>query len=915
MAGYLGTLFMANVGMRLLLPPQSEFTKAASNFGGMVNKIRGYQQKYFNQAGAQNLSSLRSTLSKSASLADQYAKKQTSGTLRQLNTQLTKIHSLTQSKTKSIMGRITGANTAAQNFRGAFGKPLPTQIFKGAGTTFAKRYATDLRLLENHMKQVEVRGAAMTQAISNGADQLSRMGGTMLGIFRQGLATSVTLLTTLGYTIKGLSSDFAQFEEELINANSIWQEQNDVLYSISDQVVKFGEDYGVAYDNAARVLYQFASAGLEAAEAQAVLKDVLILTMAVQGDANTIGKLTVQTIKGFGLEMSDAGVVTDKFAHAINASLIEYQDLAAAIKFALPFYAATNQNLDQLLGSIQILTDRALEAGIAGRGLRQALAEFAEGAEDATRKFSEMGVKVVDAEGNFLQMTEIARNFSNAIGTEIANDTELLTSLIEDLNIRGATAFIHLVQNVDEFEQAVAELANSQGAANEMAIIQQGSLSMQIQLLRNAAKEVFYLSDAQYTANGYMNEFDFRLKSLVESFTELFIIELPDGSKELTDFAYNIRELVIESLEGFESVMEDLVKGIINMSNEGYNLEKMARTLFVPIDMLTSGFIMMDNVLGRFGSDGGLILKFALLQRMFGTTAAVAFTLSDALTQLFQKLETIGDVVGVLLLLASIIPTGGGSAMVLGGTRGAAMAGSKIATKKAGQKYVGGRVGTEAAGRGLRGSRAPGYRNIYDDPDYRMGIDKINRKYPQTKAWEQGHKPAITYDEYLEQSLQSYGRGKPLADPTRRGPSQLIYNQKLGKWAPQAEFTMSPSNLLPAIYRGEDMYAATYGTEKMIRTKAGFARQRALLDFQHSYAQQRGARRMFYGGMGMYTGYQTAWGFQGGGQNYAHSPMMAQLDSSSNLSGVGGQDLYINNANISTSNFQDLFYNSDQLGG
>ena len=62
---------------------------------------------------------------------------------------------------------------------------------------------------------------------------------------------------------------------------------------------------------------------------------------------------------------------------------------------------------------------------------------------------------------------------------------------IDDLNIRGATAFIHLVQNVDEFEQAVSELANSQGAANKMGEVQQGSLEMQVQLLRNAAKEVF----------------------------------------------------------------------------------------------------------------------------------------------------------------------------------------------------------------------------------------------------------------------------------------------------------------------------------------------------------------------------------------------------------------------------------------
>ena len=128
--------------------------------------------------------------------------------------------------------------------------------------------------------------------------------------------------------------------------------------------------------------------------------------MAVQGDHNTISKLTTQTIKGFGLEMNEASQVTDKFAHAIQKSLIEYEDLSSAVKFALPFFTATGQSIDQLLGALQVLTNRALEAGIAGRGLRQALAEFAESAEDNQAAFRSMGIDILNAEGEMKQLTE-----------------------------------------------------------------------------------------------------------------------------------------------------------------------------------------------------------------------------------------------------------------------------------------------------------------------------------------------------------------------------------------------------------------------------------------------------------------------------------------------------------------------------
>ena len=861
MAGYLGTLFMANVGMRLLLPPRSEFNKAASNFGAMVGKVSTFQKRYFNRASGDNISSLRTTLQKSSQLAKNYSKDNAASTVSTLSNTLRKINGITKQSISSVSRNFGITKSQAAGVQ-SYVKRMnlnPAALSGTRGETFAKRYGKDLEQLQRHMREVQKEAIAMANATAQGAAELENIAGRMLGQFRQALTVSVSLLTTLGYSIRGLSQDFAVFEQELINANSIWQEQNEVLYSISDRVVKFGEDYGVAYDNASRVLYQFASAGLEAAEAQAVLNDVLILSMAVQGDANTIGKLTVQTIKGFGLEMSDASEVTDKFAHSINASLIEYQDLASAIKFALPFYVATNQSLDQLLGSIQILTDRALEAGIAGRGLRQALAEFAEGAEDSTRKFAQMGVEVTDAQGNFLQMTEIARNFANAIGTDIANDTELLTSLIDDLNIRGATAFIHLVQNVDEFEEAVSELANSQGAANEMAMIQQGALTMQIQLLRNAAKEVFFLAEEQHVANGYLNEFDYRLKSLVNSFRAMFIVDMPDGSKKLTQFAYDLRETVIVTLEGFEALLKDAGQALVSMTQGGYGLADMAKTLFYPLQLVGSALMMIDNVLGTVGGEG-LILKFYTLRLMFGTIGAGAIMVSQAIQSLLGSLDALGDAAGVILMLASVFPVVRGARMAMFGARGSVMGRSALHTTQSGRQI--GRFGTTG---GVTRSR-----------EYKEGVMDIRHKYADKNMFRRGRvSGAPSYDDFVLESVDEFGNMKH--------PSKL-----------------------------RSMYEATYPMTAR-HTQAYYDRGRDIRRFTDSYVQKRGRFTLGRGAFGMYTGYMSSYGYDAG-SNYAYAPMMAQMDSSSMSSG-GGQDLYINNAYVESNNFKDLFYSADELGG
>jgi len=456
------------------------------------------------------------------------------------------------------------------------------------------------------------------------------------------LMVSAIALMTFGFRLQGVVDTFKEFEKELMNAQSIFQTTDKILYDLSDQIVEFGTRYGIALTDASEGLYTLASAGLSASESQEVLQNTLKLSMAVQGDHETVAKLTTQTIFGFGLEMSDSAELTDKFAHAINKSLIEYQDLASAVKFAMPFFITTGQNIDQLLGSLEILTNRALEAGIAGRGLRQALAEFAQHADDNTAAFAKLGIKVTDSQGNFLMLTEIAKNFQTQMG-EMVNDTELLTTLLEDLNVRGATAFVHLVQNADEFQHAVDDLANSSGSATAMAEIQQQSLANQIQVVKNTLMAPFLLSDKIGAANGTMNEFAVTLHDMVANFEVFFIKTMPNGTRILTEQGIAVRDIVIAALDELSDLMSRLLVAFSSMNGEGTAFKNILHALFLPIRTIV-------KIFGVFGE--GLVEAIMLFKTMnmilpvtsLRTTALTMATEGHMLTQLQSNLATTAGV-------------------------------------------------------------------------------------------------------------------------------------------------------------------------------------------------------------------------------------------------------------------------------
>ena len=453
------------------------------------------------------------------------------------------------------------------------------------------------------------------------------------------LMVSAIALMSFGFKLQGVVETFKEFEKELINAQSIFQTTDEVLYGLSDQIVMFGTKYGVSLGQASEGLYTLASAGLSAADAQEVLSNTLKLSMAVQGDHETIAKLTTQTIFGFGMEMSESAMLTDKFAHSINKSLIEYQDLASAVKFAMPFFVATGQSIDQLLGGIEVLTNRALEAGIAGRGLRQALAQIAKHANDNEDALKKLGIETMNTDGTMKNLTDIANQAADAFAGQYT-EVEALVAMLESMNVRGATAFALLAQNADEFTAAVDNLENAAGSATEMAEIQQQSLANQIQVVKNALMAPFLLSDKVSMANGDMNKFASTLHDMVADFEAFFIVTMSDGTRILSENGAVLRDLVIASLRELSGMMLNLLKSFENMNASGKNFGNILHAILLPITSLLRIFsklpsgmleaVMMFKVMN-------MILPVASLRTTALTMAIEGNTLSQLSSTMAQE--------------------------------------------------------------------------------------------------------------------------------------------------------------------------------------------------------------------------------------------------------------------------------------
>ena len=476
---------------------------------------------------------------------------------------------------------------------------LSTRKIKGEEEALSKNAKTSKTKYEKAKKDATKVIKQATTAATQFGQKIAQNAQTMSVNFTNALRDTIAVMTAFYYKLSQNTQELIAFERELMNANSVFAVTKDELFATSNQIVEFGQQFGLEMQNGATGLYQLASAGLSADEAMQFLPHTLKLSMAVQGDHNTIAKLTTQTLAGFSMEADKAGEITDKFAHAIQKSLIEYEDLSSAVKFALPFFTATGQSVDQLLGALQVLTNRALEAGIAGRGLRQALAEFAENADNNEAAFRKMGIEIKTATGEMKPLTEIASDFATVVGEDTVSNTELLTTLIDDLNVRGATAFIHLVQASDEFTQAVHDTENATGELDRMVKEQNESMSAQIQILKNNVQMMFFYRDAAYEGTEFMNGFHEAIVNGIKSLQDLFVTQ-ENGAYVLTTFGKEIQQIAIRGVKVLGDLLVQTVTFLKNFTKEGMVSTDMLKLFTLPLkitldvlQMLGPNFVKM----------------------------------------------------------------------------------------------------------------------------------------------------------------------------------------------------------------------------------------------------------------------------------------------------------------------------------
>lgn len=399
---------------------------------------------------------------------------------------------------------------------------------------------------------VEEAGSAAEKA----SDGFTVMKGALANLVAEGINKAVSAL-------KDFTADTLDvgktFESSMSNVAALSGATAEELEMMRQTAKDFGASTQYSASEAADALSYMALAGWNAEQSAAALGGVLNLAAASNMDLAQASDMVTDYLSAFGLAAEDSGYFADLLAYAQANANTTTAGLGEAFKNCAANMNAAGQDIETTTSLLAMMANQGLKGSEAGTALSAMMRDMTAKMEDGKIMIGETAVAVVDANGNFRDMTDILLDVEAATaGMGDAERAAALSSTFTADSVKGLNLVLNAgVQNAADFEDG---LRNSSGAAEEMAEIMQDNLQGDLTKL-NSAFEGLQLTLYE-TADG-------ALRDVVQTVTNELLPALTDMVKGVEGAGKKVGAAVSKIVK---QILDSIVKAAPQIAEMGFTL-------------------------------------------------------------------------------------------------------------------------------------------------------------------------------------------------------------------------------------------------------------------------------------------------------------------------------------------------------
>lgn len=359
------------------------------------------------------------------------------------------------------------------------------------------------------------------KGLKNEANSLTGIGNAVSGV---GKALTAGITVPVAGAIGASVALGASFEDQMSTVGAVTNASASEMEALENSAREMGQTTRYSATEAAGAQENLARAGFNTSEIMDALGSTLDLATSGSISLDEASSITARTIRGFGLEASDASRVADVLAKTAADSNTTVSGLGETFKYVAPVASSLGLGFEEVAAAAGIMGDAGIEAGQAGRVLRRGLLNLADPTAQQKALMDELGLSFFDANGEMKPMKEIVGELETGLaGMSDEQKTAALATLFGSEAVSGWTALVNAGSDaLGEFQNG---LENSTGFAEEFARQVEDNLSGSFREFKSSLGEVgltiFDLIEGP-------------LRSLIDSATEALdaFIDLDEGTQK-----------------------------------------------------------------------------------------------------------------------------------------------------------------------------------------------------------------------------------------------------------------------------------------------------------------------------------------------------------------------------------------------
>lgn len=338
-------------------------------------------------------------------------------------------------------------------------------------------YAADK--LDNSLEEVE-------SSAKKADDGFTMFKATLANLAAEAITRAVDGIKNLAGNVIELGQNFTSTMSEVSAISGATGEDFEKLEACARE---YGATTVFSASNAAEALKYMSLAGWDADQSTSALGGVLNLAAASGMELGAASDMVTDYLSAFAMEAGDAAYFADLLSYAQSHSNTTAEALGEAYKNCAANLNAAGQDVETVTSLLEGMANQGYKGSEAGTAMAAIMRDITNGMKDGAIKIGETSVAVMDAQGNFRDLTDILTEVEAA--TNGMGDAERAVALSSTFTA-DSTKGLNLILNegMDKIAGYEEELRGASGSAEEMANIMNDNLRGDVAAMNSAFEEL-----------------------------------------------------------------------------------------------------------------------------------------------------------------------------------------------------------------------------------------------------------------------------------------------------------------------------------------------------------------------------------------------------------------------------------------